>query len=52
MWNLKYNTTEHIYRNRLTDRDNRFMVRGEGTWGRKDWEFETGRYKLSYIRDG
>ena len=35
MWNLKYDTNDLIYRNRLTDTENRVMVaKGEGGLGR------------------
>ena len=35
MWNLKYDTNDLIYRNKLTDIENRVMVaKGEGGLGR------------------
>ena len=51
MWNLKYDTNQHIYKtNRLTDTENRCVVaKGEGGWGREDWEFGISRCKLLCI---
>ena len=48
MWNLKYNTNEHIYkRNRLTDTEKRLgIVRFRGAM---EWEFGVSRCKLLCI---
>ena len=47
MWNLKYNTNQHIYK--TTDTENRLVVaKGEGGRGGKEWEFEISRCKLLY----
>ena len=47
MWNLKYNTNEHIYKTeRDSDLDKRLMVsNGEGSRGVMDWEFRISIYK-------
>ncbi len=51
MWNLKYDTNEHIHKkyNRFTDIENIFVV-GKGVGGRKrkDWEFRISRCKPLY----
>ena len=47
MWNLNYDTNEHIYSNRFTNIENRLVV-GVGEEG-KEWEFRTSRCKLVYI---
>ena len=46
MWNLKYNTNEHIYenRNRLTDMENRLVV---AKLGRSMWEGRIGSLGLT-----
>ena len=52
-WNLKYDTSEFIYknRNRLTDIENKLMVtRGERDGGGINWEFGINRYTLLYIK--
>ena len=52
MWNLKYGTSEHIYknRNRLTEIENRLVVaKGETGGSGMDWEFGGSRYKLLYL---
>ena len=49
MWNLKYNTNEHICQTK-TDSQNRLVVtKGEGSGGGKNWEFGISRCKLLYI---
>ena len=50
MWNLKYDTNEHIYKtNRLTDIENRLVVaKGEEGEGGMDWEFGVSRCKRLY----
>ena len=51
MWNLKYDTSQHIYnRNRFTDMEKRPVVAmWEIGWGRMDWEVGISRYKLLCI---
>ena len=50
MWNLKYGTNEPIYRNRLTDIENRLVVaKGEEGGRGTDWEFGVGRCKLLHL---
>ena len=52
MWNLKYNTNEHIYETK-TDSviESRLVVaKWEGGGGGKDWGFGLSRGKLLYIR--
>ena len=55
MWNLKYDTNEHIYKTETDSQDteNRLVVaRGAGAEagrGGKDWEFRIIRGKLLYI---
>ena len=45
MWNLKYDTNELIYRNKLIDRENRLEVaKGKGRRG-EEWEFGASRCK-------
>ena len=51
MWNLKYNSNEHIYetnKKRLTDIENRISVaKGrESQWGGMDWEFAGNKVLL------
>ena len=49
MWNLKYNTNEHIYETD-SDIDNRLVVaKGEGSEGGKYWRFGVSRCKLLYV---
>ena len=53
MWNIKYNTNEHIHEAKtLTDIENRLVVaNGEGGGGgRKGWGFGINRCKLLYIK--
>ena len=46
MWNLKYDTNEHIYK---TDVQNRLVVaKGKGAGGGLHWEFGINRCKLLY----
>ena len=52
MWNLKYDTNQHIYekKNRLTDIENRLMVaNGEERKVGKEWESGISRGKLLYV---
>ena len=51
MWNLKYDTKEHIYEtNRLTDIKNRLVVaKGEGVGWEMEWEVGVSRCKLLYM---
>ena len=51
MWNLKYNTNEHIYKKKKSHkcREQSWGCQREGRWGRKDWEFGIKRCKLVYI---
>ena len=47
MWSLKCGTNEPIYRNRLTDIENRLVVVKEERGGsRMDWEFGVGRFRM------
>ena len=46
MWNLKYDTNEHIYKTWRTDLR---LPRGRVGEGEKDWEFRTSRCKLAYV---
>ena len=50
MWNLKYNTDEHIYKREIyADVENRFVVaKGDQGW-EEDWKFEISKCKLLYI---
>ena len=55
MWNLKYDTTLHIYETKtdLTDTENRLVVAKGKKWGGRGeevWEFGISRGKLLYIR--
>ena len=51
MWNLKYDTNQHIYKTEtITDIENRLVVdNGEAVRGGKDWEFGISRCKPLYI---
>ena len=51
MWNLKYDTNEHIYETkRLTDIEDRHMVaKGEGRWGREGLGVWVSKCKLLYM---
>ena len=51
MWNLKYDTNEHIYETeRIMDIENRLVVaKGEEVGRGMEWEVEVSRYKLLYI---
>ena len=52
MWNLKYDTNEHIYETETdsqTQRTDLWLPRGRTSGGRKDWEFGISRCKLLYI---
>ena len=52
MWNLKYDTNEHIYeteRDSPTERTDLWLPRGRSGGGVKGWVFEIGRCKLLYI---
>ena len=52
IWNLKYNTNEHIYESETDlQRTDLWLLRGRG-WEGKDWEFGISRYTLVYIQDG
>ena len=49
LWNLKYDTNEHIYKIETDSQiiENRLAVaKWEGVWGGKDWEFEISRCRL------
>ena len=52
IWNLKYNTNEHIYK---TETDAQiqttdlWLPTGRGSGGGKDWKFGISRCKLLYI---
>ena len=50
MWTLKYDTDEVIYETE-TDADieeGRVVAKGEGSWGKGDWEFGISKCKLLY----
>ena len=50
MWNLKNNTNESMYKtNRLTDVENKFMVKVERERGGIIQEYRINRYKLLYV---
>ena len=52
MWNLKYNTNEHIYKTEMDSQIQRtdlWLPRGRRDGGGKDWEFGISRCKLLYI---
>ena len=52
MWNLKYNTNEHIYETETdsqTWRTDLWLPRGRGEGGGKDWKFGISRCKLLSI---
>ena len=54
MWNLKYNTNEHIYKTETesqTQTVDLWLPRGRGNGGGKDWEFGVSRGKLLH-KDG
>ena len=51
MWNVKYDTNEHIYEtNRLTERTRLWLLRVKKGGGGMDWELGISRWKLLYIR--
>ena len=48
MWNLKYNTNEHIYKTETesqTQTVDLWLPRGRGNGGGKDWEFGMRSFK-------
>ena len=52
MWNLKYDTNEHIYETKTDSqiwRTNLWLPRGWGGKGGKNWESGISRCKLAYI---
>ena len=46
MWNLKYNTNEHIYKRKTDTEEKTCDCQG---WGGMEWEFGISRCKLLYI---
>ena len=51
MWNLKHGTngTSLQNRNRLTDIENRFVVKGEEGGSEMDWEFGVSKCRLLHL---
>ena len=52
MWNLKYDTNEHIYEietDSQTQKTDLWLPRGKWGWGSMGSEFGTSRCKLLYI---
>ena len=51
IWNLKYNTDEHIYKWKQTHKYREQMCgcQGGGCGSGKDWEFGISRCKMLYI---
>ena len=47
MWNLKYDTNEHIYKQKQSQRTVVFVKEKSGRGN--DWEFGTSRHKLLYM---
>ena len=50
MWNLKYNTNEHIYETETdsqTQRTDLWLTKGKRSGG-EDWEFGISKCKLNY----
>ena len=49
MWNLKYNTNQHIYKTEADTQTERTDLWLPRWWGWKDWEFGISRCKLLYV---
>ena len=50
MWNLKYDTNEHIYETETDSQTEHrpVVAKGEGGGGGVDWEFGISRHKALY----